>query len=114
MGWTCLRERDRLLLEDLRDHTQEALAFLGSSSLESYLQDRALQLITERLLEVLGEAGGSLSEEAREQVPFDWRAVRGLRNILAHQYGDIDHRLLYGIVKNRLPALLDAVHSAPR
>ena len=40
---------------------------------------------------------------------LDWRGLIGQRNILAHEYGRINHRLLYDAAGKRLPALIDAL-----
>ena len=35
-----------------------------------------------------------------------WRAIRGLRNRLVHEYGNVDISVIYDTVKNDIPALL--------
>ena len=107
-------ERDRVLLEDIRHHGRECLEYLKGVRRDRFLRDRKLQLITERLLEIVGEAAGSLSEDLRAKLDYDWRGVRGLRNVLAHQYGAVDPDLVWGVVRNRLPKLLGLVAQALR
>lgn len=98
-------ERDLDLLADILDHAQEAVDALEGVTYPEYLGDRILQLASERLLEIIGEAAGGLSAETREAIDYDWRAVRGVRNILAHQYGHVDPERVYAIAKDRLPEL---------
>lgn len=109
-----MRDRDIGLLEDVVRHGEEALAYLHGVTLEQFVKDRRLQLVTERLLEIIGEAAGGLSDEARKAVDVDWRAVRGLRNVLAHQYGAVDLPRLYRTAVNRLPPLIDAIRAVLR
>jgi uncharacterized protein with HEPN domain len=104
-----LRDRDRLLLEDSLEHGDECIAFLAGVDQDAFLADRKLQLATERLLEIIGEAAGGLSDDALQAIEYDWHAVRGLRNILAHKYGDVDPRRVWSVVRNRLPDLLERV-----
>jgi len=110
MGWSCLDDRDRLL--DIVEHGQEAVALVGGRSLEAFQADRTLQLATERLLEIIGEAAGALSDAVRQRIPIDWRRVRGMRNVLAHQYGNVDTALVYRAVCAELPELVAAVQEA--
>ncbi len=35
-----------------------------------------------------------------------WRAIRGLRNRIVHEYGNVDISVIYDTVKNDIPALL--------
>lgn len=104
-------ERDKELLQDILEHGQEALDYLAGIGFEDFQNDRRLQLVTERLMEIIGEAAGHLSDEARESIPYDWHAVRGLRNILSHQYGNIDPSVLYAASTNQLPELLERIQA---
>ena len=88
------------------------MRYLDRVSAADFRKDRRLRLAVERLLEIVGEAAGGLSEEARASVPFDWRAVRGLRNVIVHQYGAIDPDQLHRVVKARLPGLVAAIRNA--
>ena len=61
----------------------------------------------ERVLELLGEAARRVSEEFRGRHPqIDWRALVGQRNVLAHDYGKINHRRLYDTTRRIVPLLL--------
>lgn len=110
--WSSLIEKDRILFEDLQKHIHECLEYLDGVRRELFLRDRKLQLIVERLLEIIGEAAGALSDQARAAAPYDWNAVKGMRNILAHQYGAVDPVIVWGVTRNRLPGLLAVVRNA--
>lgn len=105
-------KKDAALLADVVEHAEEAIRYLDGVGAAAFREDRRLRLAVERLLEIVGEAAGGLSEEARAGIPFDWRAVRGLRNVIAHQYGAIDPDQLHRVVKARLPALVAAIRKA--
>lgn len=102
-------DRDRARLEDIVAHATEAQRYLDGVTPKAFRDDRRLRLVTERLLEIIGEAASGLSEETRNAIDYDWRAVRGLRNILAHQYGAVDPDQIHRVVANRLPDLVARV-----
>jgi uncharacterized protein with HEPN domain len=81
--------------------------FTAEASEERLLAERALQLILEREFEVLGEAMGRLLRSAPEAEASiaNARRIIGLRNLLAHGYDSIDHRILWAAVVNHLPQL---------
>ena len=35
-----------------------------------------------------------------------WHAIRGLRNRIVHDYGDVDVKIVYDTVKSNLPELI--------
>ena len=64
----------------------------------------------ERNLEFIGEAARRISEGFRTtHADIPWRQVIGQRNILAHEYGQIDHELLFRTANEDVPALAVAL-----
>ena len=83
------------------------MQFTQGRAFEDLLADRMLRSAVERSLEVLGEAARNVSLETREKNPdIPWVSVIGLRNIIAHEYGEIRYEKLWGICINRLPVLI--------
>lgn len=39
----------------------------------------------------------------------DWKGAMGIRDIIAHHYFDLDAEIVYNVVKNELPQMLDVV-----
>ena len=59
-----------------------------------------------RVLRVAEEAG-SLSDEALAHYEFERRAIKGVRNRLAHAYGDVDTDIVWDVVQGDFPKLLE-------
>jgi uncharacterized protein with HEPN domain len=59
------------------------------------------------LLEIIGEASKSISDETREQHPeIPWRAIAGTRDRLIHAYFSVDLDIVWSIIRNDLPSLV--------
>ena len=59
-----------------------------------------------RNLEVLGEAAKKVPDSVRARHPsVEWRAIAGLRDVLAHAYFALDEATLWDIVAQKVPAL---------
>lgn len=59
-----------------------------------------------RNLEVIGEAASQLPTEIQEQYrDVPWGMMKGIRNILAHEYFGIDLEIVWKTVKEDLPNL---------
>ena len=66
-----------------------------------------LALAVIHLIEIIGEASKSVSEEFRENHPeVPWELIAGTRNRLAHGYIDDDLDVIWAIVKKDLPGLI--------
>ena len=66
-----------------------------------------MQLILARLLEILGEAVGSVSPECRAKYPdLPWSSMKAMRNWLAHAYFDINLDTLWNVVQNHISPLI--------
>jgi uncharacterized protein with HEPN domain len=100
-------ERDAGYLWDMLSAGREAYALVEGMEIERLLEDRLRLLALERLIEIVGESAGRVSDGFRQRCPgIDWQGLKGQRNVLAHEYGRINHRLLCEAARTRLPALI--------
>lgn len=77
---------------------------------EQYLQDENLRLPVERRIEIIGEAARRVSDAFRRAHPeIPWRAIIAQRHVLAHEYGEIDDRLIWNVCATHIPRLLAAL-----
>lgn len=82
---------------------RDALAGLSESE---FVGNRLLTLAVEKLFINLGEAAHRIDAGQRALLPnLPWRAIIGLRNVMAHGYETVDHATLYAAVRDDLPAL---------
>ena len=59
-----------------------------------------------RIDDIIGEASSHLPTEVREQyVNVPWNMMKGLRNILAHEYFGVDLEIIWRTIKEDLPIL---------
>jgi uncharacterized protein with HEPN domain len=66
-----------------------------------------LELALARLVEIIGEAAGRVSQNTQEEYPeIPWREVIGMRNRLIHGYDSVDLSVLWDTVELDLPPLL--------
>lgn len=60
-----------------------------------------------RRLEIIGEAARRLSDEKRAALPeLAWEAMVSMRNILIHEYDDVDMKIVWEAVQADLPPLI--------
>ena len=93
----------------MRDAARTARDLVAGMSLETFLEDRRTQLAVERALELVGEAARRVSAGLRDAHPeLPWRSIVGLRNVLVHDYGEIDAARVFAVAVRDIPPLLAA------
>jgi len=64
-------------------------------------------------LEIIGEAAGRISPEVQNEFPgIPFREIRGMRNIIAHDYGEVDLERVWETVTHDVPTLLKVLGEA--
>jgi uncharacterized protein with HEPN domain len=100
-------DRDLALLWDMRKFARQAHDLVKRITFERLDRDSMRKLALERSLEVLGEAARRVSAEFQGKNPqIEWRDLVGQRNVLAHDYGKINHGRLYDSTRRIVPSLL--------
>lgn len=103
-----LPERDLGHLADVLKYAARALSHVQGMTFEQFTATETQADAVIHCLTVIGEAAGRLSDAARAELPqFDWRAMNGMRHRLVHDYGGVDHGIVWDVVQNKLPPLRD-------
>ena len=100
-------QRDAGYLLDMLQHARGATQAIQGRTFKEYTADENLRLAVERRIEIIGEAAARVSfsfREAHPQVP--WRKIIAQRNVLAHEYGDVEDEILWQVVTVSLPELI--------
>ena len=101
-------ERDAGFLWDMLDAAKAVSEFVTGRTFQDYLDDRMLRGAVERHMEIIGEAARNISDHFREAHPqVPWRQIIGQRNVLAHGYADIKHRLIWNVATIHIQELIE-------
>jgi uncharacterized protein with HEPN domain len=99
-------DRDAGYLWDMLEHARLAMELTQDVSFHRYSQDRVKQLALARVVEIIGEAARRVSTAYREAHPeIPWRKIIGQRNVLAHEYDEILHEVLWRTATIEVPTL---------
>lgn len=101
-------EKDDLAyLWDMVDAAQAIQEFLEGKTFHHYVQDRMIRNAVERNLEIIGEAANRVSKGFQEKHPeIPWRRIIAQRHVIAHEYGEIRHELVWKVVTLHVPELI--------
>jgi uncharacterized protein with HEPN domain len=91
-------ERDLVLLKELLDLLDLTIARAPKDE-GAFLADLDKRDATALRVQAVGEHLRSLSESFREAHPeLPWRQATGMRNIIAHEYGNVDYTIVWQVV----------------
>lgn len=103
-------DRTTRTLKEIIGFADEIRLYVTSAGEQNFYADRKTQLIAEALLHRIGEAVSRLPETLITAHPeVKWRMIKGMRNIVAHEYGFIDYRIVWRALQESLPRDVEAM-----
>lgn len=103
-------DRDFGFVWDMQEAAKDIQNFLIGVSLEKSNQNLMIRYAIERQLLVIGEAANHVSDNFKENhTGIPWQVLIGQRNILAHQYGEINSEKVWQTATKNIPDLLNTL-----
>jgi uncharacterized protein with HEPN domain len=94
----------------MRGAAEDAIGFVEGLQFADFLDDKRTQQAVIMSLVIIGEAASKIMDndpafaDGHPQVP--WRAMRGMRNRIAHGYFEINLDVVWETIRTALPDLL--------
>lgn len=93
-------------LEDIAEALSAISEYTADLDLDSWGRDRKTIDAVIRNLEIIGEAAANIPEEIQSKYhELPWYQMKGLRNILIHEYFGVDPEILWKTIQEDLPPL---------
>jgi len=109
------RHNPMVRVHHMLDHSREAVEMTRGRTRADLDRDRLLNLALVQLVEVIGEAASRLPEEFRSRHPqVPWRQTVGMRNRLIHGYDTVNFDILWSIIQEDLPPLIEKLEAIVR
>ena len=103
--------KDKLSFMTIKDSIDKIIEYMADiDSYEQFFQDnKTIDACLMHLINI-GEMVGRLSEGITcDESVVEWRKIRGLRNIIAHDYFGVDYREIWSIISIHIPKLKKVV-----
>jgi uncharacterized protein with HEPN domain len=95
--------RDNAYLRDILDSARAIRQYLQGLTRAEFDTNEEKQDAVIRRYAIIGEAARRLSPQAQQALPeIPWRKVTGMRNILIHDYDDVDVGTLWDTAQDDL------------
>jgi len=100
--------RDRVYLLDMLDAARLAVSYLENVTRDAFLLDTQCQDSVIRRIEIIGEASRRVSPQTRAACPgIPWSEMIGMRNMMIHDYDDVDLEIVWDTVRRDIPRLIE-------
>jgi uncharacterized protein with HEPN domain len=97
-------------LADILQACEIIAEYVAGHTAESFARTRMVRDAVHYQLMIIGEATRYLSDQVKSQMPqIPWSAVRRTRNILVHDYLQVDETIIWETVIRDIPLLAQAV-----
>ena len=91
-------------LRDILEAARLISSYVAGTTESAFRQDTQKQDAVIRRIEIIGEAAAHLSEETRRAIPtLPFRKMRGMRNIVAHDYANVDVQIVWEVATTQVP-----------
>lgn len=101
-----MQQADSIRIKHMLDASKEIVTFTKDITFKEFENERKLQLSVVHLLEIVGEAGTSVSKETQDKYPqIPWKQIIGMRNRLIHGYFDINLAIVWTTATEDIPPL---------
>ena len=102
--------RDKERLEHIKAAIDRILRYTSDKSYEDLVADDMMYYAVVKNIEIIGEAANMLTLRFQQSHPeTPWKMVKGMRNYIVHEYFQIDDIVVWDVVKNNIPELLEQV-----
>ena len=93
-------------LAHIRDEITDLTEAFEGASFENFSRSYVLRRTAEHAILIISEAVKALSVDFTDHYEgVDWRAIRDIGNVLRHDYFEVDPKVIWRVVVDRLPEL---------
>jgi uncharacterized protein with HEPN domain len=112
------RDATELLIDILRS-ANDVMDYVAGLDFDAFVRlpydDRKTYRAIKNAIAEMGQAIKSLPQEIKDRnASIDWPGLAGLRDIVAHQYHRIEMEMLWPVIKDEFPALVQVAEAELR
>lgn len=105
------RRNWKMRVRDILDCIERIQSYTSGMSFEEFREDQKTVDAVIRNFEIIGEAAGYIPIEIQDQYSqVAWLEMRGMRNIIIHEYFGVSLSIIWQTIKHDLAPLASGLH----
>ncbi len=101
------KKNDLAYVWDMLTAAKLVQEFSADQTYHQFLHDRMRKSAIERQIEIIGEAANRVSKLFQAEHPeIPWNKIISQRNILIHEYDDLEYEILWNVATKHIPQLI--------
>jgi uncharacterized protein with HEPN domain len=98
--------------EDILEALDRIFRYVKDLNYDGWMKDQKTIDAVIRNLEIIGEAAANVPQEIQDlYVDIPWYQMKGMRNILIHEYFGVDNDVLWNTIQKDLPVLKEKLQA---
>ena len=100
------------VLHDILEAIERVEEITHGKTLREFAASWQLRWIVQRAIEIISEASRAIPDELTSTQPdIPWPSVRGIGNVLRHEYDGLSDPIIWRVVTDELPKLKRAIEN---
>lgn len=107
-----MKQSDRVIVQKMISYCDDINQLMSRFhyNYEVYCNDISFQYACNMCIIQIGELVSRASDELMDNNPqIPWRAIKGMRNLHAHDYENVDLEIVWETLKTDIPSLKDSL-----
>jgi len=105
------KKENIIYLFHIRDAIEKILGYLKDHDYEALQENEWDRDAVARNLEIIGEAANNLTSDfCKKFDEVSWRKIIDLRNVVVHDYAELDLKIIWNIITQDVPELLEKIN----
>jgi uncharacterized protein with HEPN domain len=103
------------VIHDILEAIERVEEITHGKSFDEFKDSWQLRWLVQRAIEIISEASRAIPDDLADTRPeIPWRKVRGIGNVLRHDYEGLSDRIIWNVVIDELPRLKTAIQAIER
>lgn len=105
-------EKDhKIYLKLILDSIGKIESFNRGLNYQKFTRDNKTQSASIMQLHIIGELSKKINKETREKIAIPWRDIAGMRDIISHDYFDMDLKIIWKTINKDLEKIKEELVS---
>ena len=103
------------VIHDILEAIERVEEITDGKTFDEFEGSWRLRWLVQRAIEIISEASRAIPDDLADTRPeIPWRKVRGIGNVLRHDYEGLSNRIIWNVVIDELPRLKTAIQEIER